>query len=642
MGELILDGERVSNIGDPNEIEPGQWYWVKDEEGEEYFGCVVYLGSNYAKIAYPGGGSERVLFDRYFDRARYEPNPEQVIDAQIAKRREKVKHLLEKVKEITARLGVAQRAALSAPVEGEKYALAVLSNQNSIKDYEKALICAKDEQLPELFEEIKKAHQNLANWMGASALPLEAAVNHMKGSIEHIEDRVFSISLYAGLTEQVKQCSGGEPAAITDKLHVMQRRLYMDEECLLNYRHGGMDFQTIEQFDEWLCEPINRDRILPFPRCLVAMRVRRENREYEDDGTLLSKFINIQLNEMNKHTFLYIRNGEQVYRMNCDLGFGEMIFPDKSFFDPDEEKMIKRFVSVEKLVPKRLYDQMLLEEEEMKEKYEQWKRENPKKKWLRENPDKQPGQWEYYNPYHNWSRHDLHSYSWEPFNPGSAYYDDACKILSDEIKQYNRIALIIQGLFDRSSVLHPHPPARTWTPEGFDAVVKLVYDGQYTLYAGPKPDFEAYRLQGVRLLTTDSIVIGQRYYWMQREALRENTRQARDWRIRQKSNYNVFEPYGDPGPDYMSKMDEWKARSRKAVFRWERDSRSWTYQGRDKIPCSIIVPADKLFNVTVYKPGDYKQFFQDPRTRAEYLKWAPLLLAAEEYHTGNFQAKTPA
>jgi hypothetical protein len=41
-----------------------------------------------------------------------------------------------------------------------------------------------------------------------------------------------------------------------------------------------------------------------------------------------------------------------------------------------------------------------------------------------------------------------------------------------------------------------------------------------------------------------------------------------------------------------------------------------------------------LLNVSAYKPGDYKRFFSDPRTRKEYLKWAPLMLAAEDYHAG--------
>jgi hypothetical protein len=42
-----------------------------------------------------------------------------------------------------------------------------------------------------------------------------------------------------------------------------------------------------------------------------------------------------------------------------------------------------------------------------------------------------------------------------------------------------------------------------------------------------------------------------------------------------------------------------------------------------------------------YKPGDFHQFFDDPRTHADYLEWAPFLLAAEEYHAGNRKAPPP-
>ena len=56
---------------------------------------------------------------------------------------------------------------------------------------------------------------------------------------------------------------------------------------------------------------------------------------------------------------------------------------------------------------------------------------------------------------------------------------------------------------------------------------------------------------------------------------------------------------------------------------------------------TVTVPESRLFNVSAYEPGDYLQFFRDPRTRADYLKWAPMLLAAEEFHAGNLEAKEP-
>lgn len=53
------------------------------------------------------------------------------------------------------------------------------------------------------------------------------------------------------------------------------------------------------------------------------------------------------------------------------------------------------------------------------------------------------------------------------------------------------------------------------------------------------------------------------------------------------------------------------------------------------IPTQFTCTDKYLFNVDAYTPGDFRQFFEDPRTRAQYLKWAPYLLAAEEYHAGN-------
>ena len=49
----------------------------------------------------------------------------------------------------------------------------------------------------------------------------------------------------------------------------------------------------------------------------------------------------------------------------------------------------------------------------------------------------------------------------------------------------------------------------------------------------------------------------------------------------------------------------------------------------------LVVPKSRLLHVNAYTPGDFKQFFADPRTRADYLQWAPYLLEAEEYHAGH-------
>ena len=425
------------------------------------------------------------------------------------------------------------------------------------------------------------------------------------------------------MAEDAVKCCDGDPAASGEKLRVMQRRLYMDEECLLDYRGGGIEFKDIHAFDKWIAQPENRDRILPFPRTIAGFRVRRFEKEREDGEGAWRAFVNVQLAQADKFTYFYVRNGEQVWRIVADFEFEEMLFPDQSQFDPAKPMMVKFFGDrVDEMITRDAWEVMKAEEEEQYRLYTEWKQENPEESWIQ-------------NPHRNSIGFSFSYKEYKPFDPSNVYYDDITDELSKQIKRYNRIAVIIQGLFDRSLVIHPHPPVHLWTPEGFESAVELIYDAM-TLTHGDAPDFEAYRTRLNALLDADSVVTGQEDYWLRLEAERENQRIRNDWRNRERrSNYKRFRPYGDKGPGVVGPMASWKPRVRKAVFRWEVET-SWrtSYYGSGKAskPRVLEVPANNLLNVSAYRPGDFKQFFADPRTRKEYLKWAPLLLAAEDYY----------
>lgn len=51
-----------------------------------------------------------------------------------------------------------------------------------------------------------------------------------------------------------------------------------------------------------------------------------------------------------------------------------------------------------------------------------------------------------------------------------------------------------------------------------------------------------------------------------------------------------------------------------------------------KIEMSWWCPFEHLTCIDAYTPGDFHMFFDDPRTRGNYLEWAPILLAAEDWH----------
>lgn len=635
MGDLVpnKDPERMPEPGALIQI--GQWYWVTtgwyQRKPFDFFSCVTHIGSNFIEFSGVGGGDVRIHIDEFEKKCKPEPNPEKYIQDCQAHYQKLVQSKLGEIKEITARLGLLAQSKIEQPAETSSRALSVLSNTLDVKKYKKSLIQAKEKELPALFEEVKKANEQLVLWMKARSLPMQAMAGGMKDCIEQIDDRIFNVSLYAGLTEVTEKIADGKPAAATEKLRILQRLLYMDEECLLNYKHGGMEFDHIRGFDNWLSKPENRDRVFPFPRSIVAFRVRRDGKDRDWAGDPYKLFINIELAELDKATFLYIRNGEQLYRMGCDLTFGELIFPSKEEFDLSEPMMAKMFGdSVDRILPKREYDVIKKEQTEIEARMAEWTKANP-------------GKHSIHMPYEISRGHHSFSDKYEPFNKSSVYYDEIKKEIDDRVKQYNRIALIVQGLYDRSEILHPHPPVQLWKPEGFMAAVELIYDGSNLLHYGDAPDFEQYQLACNATLKEGCVTIGQDGFWQEVEAVRENNRRRNNWRDRDRREVERFKPYGNPGPGYAAKVEKWHSRTRKATFSWERERLSYWRWGQPEGPvkASVTVPENRLFNVNAYKPGDYKQFFVDPRTRAHYLKWAPMLLAAEEYHAGNLKLGKP-
>jgi hypothetical protein len=437
----------------------------------------------------------------------------------------------------------------------------------------------------------------------------------MNGTIKLVEDRIFNIGLYAGLTEEAKRVRNGKPATENDKLHLMQRMHFMDEECVSGYQVGGIDIEKLRDFDRWVCRKENFQRILPFPKCAVAFRVRKHDKEREWYGSLTSLFINLELQDLDKLTFLYVRNGERLYRVSTDIDFGGLLFPNQTEFN-SRNSWAKMFGgSVEKIITDSEYQEILKEHQDKERAFKEWTKKNPKKSWV-EGP----------------SRSHMSSIDYRPFSPDDVYCDDIAEHIGDQIKAYNRIVLIIQGLFDRSECLHPHKPVKLWDATGFEEAVTLVRDHDHALYSGDKPDFETYRTACNTSIKKGSITVGQEDFWKLKEGEKECARRDADWRSsRETYRPKRWEPYGDPGPGLLAKVVS--ISKGRATFRWIRDRKSTR---GEPIPATLRVPITSLLNVDAYQKGDFKQFYDDPRTRSEYLKWSVMLLAAEEYHAGNF------
>lgn len=628
----IRDDHRPEVI-QPEDARPavGQWFWVRSDsvvqDENPWLGCVTHVGSNFAQLS--GAGSDqwvaRIHFDEWADRCTPEPDAEKYIARQIDKHRAEAHRLMGEVKALTSKLAIPLAGALSEGSETEALALRGTVGL-PIEDYKKALVLAKEESLPSLFKAIREANEQMGAWMNAELIPLRAEADALRPAIKAIEGRIFNVELYAGLIEEVEQIADGEPAPRETPVHLHQRRCYMDEECLARYQAGGMQFEHIEDFDAWLAAPENRDRILPHPRCVVAFRVRRNMKDI--DSPSLSAYIRMMEDrKLDKLTFLYLRNGERLYRLSTGIEFGPTLFPDLAQIGLVEGEVYARMfagrVDTDRgLISKAEFEARVAKEEEQKRIADAAPKEDRWRLWP-----------------HTDTRREF-----EPFNPGSVYYDDIAAYVKSEMDRHNRLVLVLQGLFDRAPVFHPHPPWQLWTPEGFEAALRLVYDESRTLTPGDKPDFEAYRVRLNASLKTGCITVGQDDYWQELEAEKESRRRDRDWREKGDWRPKRWQPYGDPGPGILARVARFSPRAKKATFEWwkPRASEAWRYLGdpaevppRDRVPRTLVVPAKHLLNVSAYRQGDFRQFFDDPRTRAEYLHWAPLLLEAEEFLAGH-------
>lgn len=620
MTKAIVQNVHKSRPLEQEDIKVGQWFWVTSAHEEElWLGCVIAVGSNYFMLNGPNGGPERIHADEFDSRCKREEGPDLVIDQQVEAARARAGELMEEVRALTARLAVSGGPEIGTGEECQ--ALAVATEGRSYAEYSKALVKAKKEDLPALFRQIEDANKTMAAWMSAKVIPLKAEAEGMKGVIEKIEDRVFNVELYAGLVEEVVQCADGEPTETGEKIRLLQRRHYMDEECLAHYETGGMEIKDIKAFDRWICKKKNRDRLLPFPRCVIAFRVRREAKWRE--GWSLSDFLQIfHLQEADKTTFLYMRNGDRVYRLETQIEFGEQLFPDIRQLRHNDTMWAKVWPngSVKEIIS----------EGEFLEKKREWEEQEAKRK--KEHAAAPKGErWRFQS--HGWD--ETRDYS--PFNHTNVHYDDISAEIQGKLKKHNRIALVLQGILDRSPVFHPHPPWQIWTEGGFHQALELVHDDSFALQSGPPPDFEEYRKRLNLQLKAGCVTIGQQDFWERHEAEKENRRRENDHRFR-RGDYELrhYTPYGNPGPGDLARPAHVNKLG-KCTFDWSRrrQTETWKHGYGDPIPVRLEVPARKLLCADAYTPGDFRQFFDDPRTRADYLKWAPFLLEAEEYKAGN-------
>lgn len=158
---------------------------------------------------------------------------------------------------------------------------------------------------------------------------LREMLEPMLAEIKRITTIIWTIELYLGINENIMSVAQGPLAPEDEPIHLMQERLYIDEE-VGDPSDDGVDFRSMERFYDWMDTHNkyfgykNRDLLLPYPKCVRTMRIRREEKEYSSNP-----FTNSIMNEANFETVILIRNGETTYSIETDMRFGSKLFPNE-------------------------------------------------------------------------------------------------------------------------------------------------------------------------------------------------------------------------------------------------------------------------------------------------------------------------
>lgn len=164
--------------------------------------------------------------------------------------------------------------------------------------------------------------------------------------LERRQEQVWILELFLGSHETVVQLRDGEPAPAEVPIAVRQSVLCMDEEIALSDALenpdsvGEFDNNEIKRFDQWLLGKKRLDAICPWTKGIVGLRVRRKEKERDNQGDLGVAMANAEEAEYDKMTYLLIRNGERLYRVWVDVQLWPRLFSSEkdvqAIENPDE------------------------------------------------------------------------------------------------------------------------------------------------------------------------------------------------------------------------------------------------------------------------------------------------------------------
>jgi hypothetical protein len=161
----------------------------------------------------------------------------------------------------------------------------------------------------------------------------------MTRALDNAKEALWTINLYLGSSEHIYLWREGRPAPADEPIRIQQRVLFMDEECMVSAHDGGIDVKNLDAFKDWvLSDERNLQQLIPWERGMVALTVRRREKEYEiDTSSIAAAFVSVnraqELNEANLDwTYFLCKNGENIYWVTTDFTARSVLVPKRDEF----------------------------------------------------------------------------------------------------------------------------------------------------------------------------------------------------------------------------------------------------------------------------------------------------------------------
>jgi hypothetical protein len=172
---------------------------------------------------------------------------------------------------------------------------------------------------------------------------MEKLEEQMEERQKQLDTGMRLLNMYMHGSEQAVRLNEGIPAAPGERWRVYQTRQFLNKEIGVLANFDDFDFQNLEALDAWLMKTGRIWKLLPFPKTILATRIRDTSKDYHD------VFHNIYWNELNFQNILWLRNGENVTRVNVEHDFDNAVFPDpkseQKIMAAIEERVWKSFFS---------------------------------------------------------------------------------------------------------------------------------------------------------------------------------------------------------------------------------------------------------------------------------------------------------